>query len=107
MQLRSTADLDAALRASAELGAEGVLFGAVHLLESYPHGGGKIDLQVCLARIEGRELLFDRRYSKEVLAELESFFRRGKPTSREVTLLLGALAALGRALDVDRSRRRS
>jgi TrmH family RNA methyltransferase len=35
--------------------------------------------------------------SKEVLAEIESFLRRGKPTSREVTLLLGALAALGRA----------
>jgi len=35
--------------------------------------------------------------SKEVLAEIESFFRRGKPTSREVTLLLGALAALRRS----------
>ena len=39
-----------------------------------------------------------RGHSKEVLAEIESFFRRGKPTSREVTLLLGAFAALGRSL---------
>lgn len=39
-----------------------------------------------------------RGYSKEVLAEIESFLRRGKPTSREVTLLLGAFAALRRRL---------
>ena len=39
-----------------------------------------------------------RGHSKEVLAEIDSFFRRGKPTAREVTLLLGALAALGRSL---------
>jgi tRNA (cytidine32/uridine32-2'-O)-methyltransferase len=43
-----------------------------------------------------------RGHSKEVVAEIESFLRRGKPTSREVTLLLGALAALGRALGVER-----
>jgi tRNA/rRNA methyltransferase len=48
-----------------------------------------------------------RGHSKDVLAELESFLRRGKPTSREVTLLLGAFAALGRALGIVRSRRRS
>ena len=36
--------------------------------------------------------------SKEVIAEIESFIRRGKPTSREVTLLLGALAAVRRRL---------
>lgn len=45
--------------------------------------------------------------SKEVLAELESFLRRGKPTSREVALLLGAFAVLSRALGVSRSRHRS
>ncbi len=45
-----------------------------------------------------------RGHSKEVLAEIESFLRRGKPTSREVTLLLGALAALGRGLGINRSR---
>ena len=39
-----------------------------------------------------------RGHSKEVLAEIESYLRRGKPTSREVTLLLGALAALRRRL---------
>jgi TrmH family RNA methyltransferase len=39
-----------------------------------------------------------RGHSKEVVAEIESFLRRGKPTSREVTLLLGALAALRRGL---------
>ena len=37
--------------------------------------------------------------SKEVLAEIESFVKRGRPTSREVTLLLGALAALGRRIE--------
>jgi TrmH family RNA methyltransferase len=36
--------------------------------------------------------------SKEVLAEIESFVKRGKPTGREVTLLLGALAAVRRRL---------
>jgi TrmH family RNA methyltransferase len=38
-----------------------------------------------------------RGHSKEVLAEIESYLKRGRPTSREVTLLLGALAALGRS----------
>ena len=36
--------------------------------------------------------------SKEVLAEIDSFLKRGRPTAREVTLLLGALAALGRKI---------
>jgi TrmH family RNA methyltransferase len=39
-----------------------------------------------------------RGHSKEVLAEIESFLKRGRPTSREVTLLLGAFAALSRAV---------
>jgi TrmH family RNA methyltransferase len=43
-----------------------------------------------------------RGHSKEVIGELESFVKRGKPTTREVTLLLGALAALRRGLDVRR-----
>ena len=47
-----------------------------------------------------------RGHSKEVLAEIESFLRRGKPTSREVTLLLGALAALGRSVPRGRGRPR-
>jgi len=34
--------------------------------------------------------------SKDVVAEIESFVKRGRPTARETTLLLGALAALGR-----------
>jgi TrmH family RNA methyltransferase len=41
-----------------------------------------------------------RGHSKEVVSEIESFLRRGKPTAREVTLLLGALAALRRGLGV-------
>jgi len=40
--------------------------------------------------------------SREVLGEIESFLRRGRPTAREVTLLLGALAALRRGLGVRR-----
>jgi TrmH family RNA methyltransferase len=43
-----------------------------------------------------------RGHSREVLSEIESFLRRGKPTAREVTLLLGALAALRRGLEVTR-----
>ena len=39
-----------------------------------------------------------RGHSKEVIAEIESFVKRGKPTAREVTLLLGALAAVRRRL---------
>ncbi len=34
--------------------------------------------------------------SRDVLAEIDAFLKRGKPTAREVTLLLGAVAALGR-----------
>ncbi len=45
--------------------------------------------------------------SKEVVAEIESFLRRGKPTSREVTLLLGALAALRHAIGLSPSRPRA
>jgi TrmH family RNA methyltransferase len=41
-----------------------------------------------------------RGHSRDVLAEIESFFRRAKPTSREVTLLLGALASLSRSIAV-------
>jgi tRNA C32,U32 (ribose-2'-O)-methylase TrmJ len=36
--------------------------------------------------------------SVAVLAEIEAYLKRGRPTSREVTLLLGALGALARAL---------
>jgi len=41
-----------------------------------------------------------RGHSKEVLAEIDSYLKRGRPTSREVTLLLGALGALARALGI-------
>jgi len=39
-----------------------------------------------------------RGHSRDVIAEIESFFKRGRPTAREVTLLLGAVAALRRGL---------
>jgi TrmH family RNA methyltransferase len=48
-----------------------------------------------------------RGHSKDVIAEIESFVKRGKPTAREVTLLLGALAALRRGLGVSPSRPRA
>ncbi len=48
-----------------------------------------------------------RGHSKEVIAEIESFVKRGKPTAREVTLLLGALAALRRGLGVSPSKTRA
>jgi tRNA C32,U32 (ribose-2'-O)-methylase TrmJ len=44
--------------------------------------------------------------SREVLSEIESFVKRGKPTAREVRLLLGALAALRRGLGVSPSKPR-
>jgi len=47
-----------------------------------------------------------RGHSREVIAEIESFVKRGKPTAREVTLLLGALAALRRGLGVSPSKPR-
>ena len=47
-----------------------------------------------------------RGHSKEVVAEIESFVKRGKPTAREVTLFLGALAALRRGLGVSPSKPR-
>jgi TrmH family RNA methyltransferase len=48
-----------------------------------------------------------RGHSREVLSEIESFVKRGKPTAREVTLLLGALAALRRGLGVSPSKPRA
>ena len=48
-----------------------------------------------------------RGHSREVIAEIESFVKRGKPTAREVTLLLGALAALRRGLGVSSSKPRA
>ena len=48
-----------------------------------------------------------RGHSREVLSEIESFVKRGKPTRREVTLLLGALAALRRGLGVSPSKPRA
>jgi TrmH family RNA methyltransferase len=48
-----------------------------------------------------------RGHSKEVIAEIESFVKRGKPTVREVTLLLGALGALRRGLGVSPSKPRA
>ncbi len=48
-----------------------------------------------------------RGHSREVIAEIESFVKRGKPTAREVTLLLGALAALRRGLGISPSRPRA
>jgi tRNA C32,U32 (ribose-2'-O)-methylase TrmJ len=48
-----------------------------------------------------------RGHSKEVVAEIESFMKRGRPTTREVTLLLGALAALRRRLGVSPSKPRA
>jgi len=45
-----------------------------------------------------------RGHSREVLAEIEAYLKRGRPTSREVTLLLGALGALARAIGVQTSR---
>jgi TrmH family RNA methyltransferase len=47
-----------------------------------------------------------RGHSREVIAEIESFVKRGRPTPREVTLLLGALAALRRGLGVSSSKPR-
>jgi tRNA (cytidine32/uridine32-2'-O)-methyltransferase len=48
-----------------------------------------------------------RGHSKEVIAEIESFLRRGRPTAREVSLLLGAFAALRRGLGVSPSKPRA
>ncbi|MEO8587061.1 MAG: RNA methyltransferase [Acidobacteriota bacterium] len=58
-----------------------------------------------------KEVLYSAGYpgrgrSKDVIFEIESFLRRGKPTAREVTLLLGALAALRRGLGVSPSKLR-
>ncbi len=39
-----------------------------------------------------------RGHSREVIAEIESFVKRGRPTPREVRLLLGALAAVKRRI---------
>lgn len=36
--------------------------------------------------------------NRDVIAEIESFVKRGRPTAREVTLLLGALAAVRRRI---------
>jgi TrmH family RNA methyltransferase len=48
-----------------------------------------------------------RGHSKDVIAEIESFVKRGRPTGREVTLLLGALAAVRRGLGISPSKSRA
>ena len=65
LRITSVADVDTAVKASQSLGAQGMLLGGVHVLESYP-GGAKLDLQIILGKIEGREILIDRRYTKEL-----------------------------------------
>ena len=66
--------------------------------------------EVCRLLTSFKEILSSagypgRGHSKEVLAEIDAYLRRGRPTSREVTLLLGALGALARAIGVRPSER--
>lgn len=83
---------------------------AVSLALAAPRGGRKsVTMDTASAR-EMAELLKSFRAalssagfpgkgrSEAVVAEMESFLRRGRPSSREVALLLGALAALRRGL---------
>jgi tRNA (cytidine32/uridine32-2'-O)-methyltransferase len=59
------------------------------------------DLRLMLSSFEGILSLSGfpgRGRNREVVAEIESFLKRGRPTPREVTLLLGALAAVRRRI---------
>jgi hypothetical protein len=65
LRIASVGELEAAVREGRGLGAQGVIFGKVHSLESYP-GGAKMDLEISLAEVAGGQVLFTKRYSKEM-----------------------------------------
>ena len=65
LRIAPVGELEAALREGRRLGAQGVIFGKVHSLESYP-GGAKMDLEISLAEVAGGKVLFTQRYSKEL-----------------------------------------
>jgi hypothetical protein len=65
LRVASVGELDAATREGRRLGAQGVIFGKVHAFDSYP-GAARIDLEITLADVAGRQALFTRRYSKEI-----------------------------------------
>ena len=61
----SVGDLDAALSRSRGLGSQGVIFGKVHSFESFG-GQAKIHLEISLANNNTREIVFTRRYTREI-----------------------------------------
>jgi hypothetical protein len=65
LRLKGAADVDAALAASRNLGADGVLFGSIYAFESSAQGA-KLEVRIMLAKINGQVMVFDRRYSKEL-----------------------------------------
>jgi hypothetical protein len=65
LRIDSVSDLNSALARSQGLGAQGVLFGKINAFESYPNGA-KIDLEITLADIVSRDVVFNRRYNKEI-----------------------------------------
>jgi hypothetical protein len=65
LRVASVGELDAAAREGRGLGVQGVIFGKVLAHESYP-GGAKMDLEISLADAAGGQVLFSKRYSKEI-----------------------------------------
>ncbi len=55
---------DAAVTEGRELDAQGVLYGVIHALESYP-GGAKIDVEVHLIDVSTGQSVFTKRYGAE------------------------------------------
>ncbi|MGA2660566.1 MAG: hypothetical protein ABSH34_24010 [Verrucomicrobiota bacterium] len=65
LRVASVGELDAAVRQGKVLGVQGVIFGRVNSFESYPDGA-KLDLEISLADVAGRQVLFTKRYHKEI-----------------------------------------
>lgn len=58
----------AAVEQASQLGTPGVLFGRIHVFESWD-GGAKIDVEVTLVDTSSRQILFDKRYAESTGTE--------------------------------------
>ncbi len=73
LHLRQSAhgDLESALARGKALGVEAVLFGRVERFESSPRGA-QLDLELTLATVANRQVVFTKRYSKDMATGLLS-----------------------------------
>lgn len=73
----SSPSLNSALMTAREQGAKAVLFGRVESFESYG-SAAKVEMEITLANVQSREVVFSRRYSKDVGMGLSSQSSAGR-----------------------------